>query len=96
MIFIRLYCHYLELSLNEYLQKLENIVTKSNSVQKLYKLDQELKKGIMYNSQDKQYDLFSDIFRTRLDHHAALKTKMIRGNQPKFLTKELSKSNQIN
>ena len=58
----------------------------------LHKLDQELKKGIIYNSQDKQYDLFSDIFRTILDHHAPLKTKTIRGNQAKFMTKELSKS----
>ena len=42
------------------------------------------------NSQDKQ--LFSDTLRTILDHHAPLKTKRIRGNQPKFMTKELSKS----
>ena len=27
----------------------------------LHKLDEELSKGIIYNSQDKQYDLFSDI-----------------------------------
>ena len=45
----------------------------------LHKLDQELNKGIIYNSQDKQCDLFSDIFRTILDHHAPLKTKIIRG-----------------
>ena len=43
-------------------------------------------------TQDKQYDLFSDIFRTILDHHVSLKTKRIRGNQAKFMTKELSKS----
>ena len=35
----------------------------------LHELDQELNKGIIYNSQDKQYDLFSDFFRTILDHH---------------------------
>ena len=58
----------------------------------LHKLDQELNKGIIYNSQDKQCDLFSDIFRTILDHHAPLKTKIIRGNQTKFMTKELSTS----
>ena len=58
----------------------------------LQKLDQELNKGIIYNSHDKQYDLFSDIFRTILDDHAPLKTKVIRGNQAKFMTKELSKS----
>ena len=53
----------------------------------LHELDQELNKGIICNSQDKQYDLFSDIFRTILDHHAPLKTKIIRGNQAKFMTK---------
>ena len=41
----------------------------------LPELDQELNKGINYNSQDKQYDLFSDIFSTILDHHAPLMTK---------------------
>ena len=54
--------------------------------------DQELNKGMICNSQDKQYDLFSDIFRTILDHHTPLKTKRIRGNQAKFMTIELSKS----
>ena len=58
----------------------------------LHELDQELKKGIIYNSQDKQHDLFSNIFRTILDHHAPLKAKRIRDNQVKFMTKELSKS----
>ena len=46
----------------------------------LHELDQELNKVIIDNSQDKQYDLFSNIFRTVLDHHAPLKTKRIRGN----------------
>ena len=45
----------------------------------LHELDQEPNKRIIYNSQDKQYDFFSDIFRTILDHHAPLKTKIIRG-----------------
>ena len=58
----------------------------------LRKLDQELNKEIIYYSQDKQYDLFSDIFRTILDHHAPLKTITIRGNQANFMTKELGKS----
>ena len=58
----------------------------------LHELDQELNKGITYNKQDKQYNLFPDIFRTILDHHAALKTKRIRGNQAKFMTNELIKS----
>ena len=58
----------------------------------LHKPDQELNKGIIYNSQDKQYDLFSDIFRTILDHHDPFKTNRIKGNQAKFMKKELSKS----
>ena len=53
----------------------------------LHELDQKLNKGIIYNSHDKQYDLFSDIFRTILGPHAPLKTKIIRGNQAKFMTK---------
>ena len=57
----------------------------------LHELDQELNVGITYKHQDKQYDLFSDIFRTILDHHATLKTERIRGNQAKFMTKELRK-----
>ena len=58
----------------------------------LHELDQQLNEGIIYNSQDKQRDLFSDIFRTILDHHSPLKTERIRDNQAKFMTKELSKS----
>ena len=58
----------------------------------IHEPDQELNKRIIYNSQDKQYDLFSDIFRTILSHHAPLKTKTIRGYQTKFMTIELSKS----
>ena len=59
----------------------------------LHELDQELNNGVICNSQGKQYDLFSHIFRTILDHHATLKTKTRRGNQAKIMTKELSKSN---
>ena len=40
----------------------------------LHELDQELNNGIIYNSQYKQHDLFSDIFRTILDDHDPLKT----------------------
>ena len=43
----------------------------------------ELKKGIIYNSQEKECDLFSDIFRTILG---------VRDNQAKFMMKEVSKS----
>ena len=60
----------------------------------LHELDQELNNGVICNSQDKQYDLFSHIFRTILDHHAPLNTKTRRGNQAKIMTKELSKSNK--
>ena len=42
--------------------------------------------------QDKQYDFFSDIFKTILDHHSPLETKTIIVNQAKFMAKELSKS----
>ena len=55
-----------------------------------HELDQELSKGIIYSSQDKRYDLFSDIFRTILNHHASLKTKIIRANKATVMTKELS------
>ena len=58
----------------------------------LHELDQEPNKGIIYNSHDKQYDLFSDIFRTILDHYAPLKIKTIRGNQEKFMMEELRKA----
>ena len=39
-IFISLYCHYLELFLNEYPRKLQNIATTANSVQKLFSTNQ--------------------------------------------------------
>ena len=65
--------------------------SKFNAGAFVHELEQELNKSIIYNSQDKQYDLFSVIFRTILDPHAPLKTKSIRGNQAKFMTKELSK-----
>ena len=37
-------------------------------------------------------DMFSACFRRVLDKHAPLKTKMVRGNQSLFMTKELSKA----
>ena len=40
----------------------------------LHERDQELNKGNTYNTQDKQYDLFSNIFRTILNHHSPLKS----------------------
>ena len=57
----------------------------------LHELDQELNKGIIYSSLDKQNNLFSDIFRTIFDHQDPLKTK-IRGNQAKLMAKEPNKS----
>ena len=36
-------------------------------------LSQEPNRGTIYNSQDKQYYLFSGIFRTFLDHNVPLK-----------------------
>ena len=33
--------------------------------------------GDIYNSEDSEYDLFSEFFRTILDHHVPLKTKRI-------------------
>ena len=47
---------------------------------------------MIYISRDKQSDIFSDIFKTFLDHHAPFKTKVVRGNQAKFMMEELRKS----
>ena len=54
----------------------------------LRNLDQELIKSNPYNDK-KQYDIFTSIFRRVLDKHAPLKTKKLRGNQAKFMTKEI-------
>ena len=39
-----------------------------------------------------KYDDLTNIFRSTLDNHAALKQKQLRGNQAPFMTKELSKA----
>ena len=44
----------------------------------LNELDQELSKVVICNYQDKWYNLFSDIYRTILDHHLPLKSKRVR------------------
>ena len=58
----------------------------------LHELYQELNKGIIDNSQDKQCNLLSNIFQNKLAHHAPLKTKRARSNQAKLMKKEPSKS----
>ena len=57
----------------------------------LQNLDQELIKGNSYND-ERQYDILTSIFRKVLDKHAPLKIKKLRGNQAKFMTKELRKT----
>ena len=57
----------------------------------LRNLDQELIKSNSYNDKQ-QYDIFTSIFQRVLDKHAPLKMKKLRGNQPKFMTKELRKA----
>ena len=57
----------------------------------LRNLDQELIKSNSYND-EQQYDIFTSIFRRVLDKHAPLKMKKLRGNQAKFMTKELRKA----
>ena len=57
----------------------------------LRNLDQELIKSNSYND-EQQYDIFISIFRKVIDKHAPLKMKKLRGNQAKFMTKELRKA----
>ena len=54
-------------------------------------LDQELIRSNSYND-GQQYDTSTSIFRRVLDKHAPLKMKKLRGNQIKFMTKELRKA----
>ena len=58
----------------------------------LFELDQELLKGKMYETQNDMFTTFTDVFRSVIDKHAPLKTKIIRGNQAPFMTKALSKA----
>ena len=87
MPFLRAYCKLILVKTIEYYNG-----SKFSAEVFLYELNQEVNKGVICNSQDKQYNLFSDIFKTILDHHALLKTERVRGNQTKFITKELRKS----
>ena len=57
----------------------------------LQNLNQELIKRNSCND-EQQYDIFTSIFRRVLDKHAPLKMKKLRGNQAKFMTKELRKA----
>ena len=55
----------------------------------LYELENKLRSkecngGVKYND-------LTNIFRSKLDNHAPLKQKQMRGNQAPFMTKELSK-----
>ena len=54
----------------------------------LQNLNQELIKRNSCND-EQQYDIFTSIFRRVLDKHAPLKMKKFRGNQAKFMNKEL-------
>ena len=45
----------------------------------------------MYKSQNDMFTTFTDIFRSVIDEHAPLKTKIIKRNQAPFMTKPLSK-----
>ena len=54
-------------------------------------LDQQLIKSNSYND-EQQYDIFASIFRRVFNKNAALKMKKLRGNQAKFMTKELRKA----
>ena len=57
----------------------------------LRNLDQALIKSNSYNDKQ-QYDIFTSTFQRVLDKHAPLKMKKLRGNQTKFMTKELRKA----
>ena len=57
----------------------------------LRNLDQELIKSNSCNDKQ-QYDIFASIFRRVLHKHTPLKMKKPRGNQAKFMTKELRKA----
>ena len=55
-------------------------------------LDQEMIQGEIYKYNNDMYSTFSDVFRSVLDRHRALKRKIIRGNQGPIMTKQLSKA----
>ena len=58
----------------------------------LHELDQELLKGNMYKNNIDMFSTFTETFRRVLNKHAPLKTKRVRENQSRFMTKELSKA----
>ena len=57
----------------------------------LYDLDQNLIQGKCY-SQKNSYDLFTETFKSVVDHHAPLKKKYVRGNDAPFMIKHLRKA----
>ena len=57
----------------------------------LYDLDQNVIQGKFY-SQKNSYDLFTETFKSGADHHAPLKKKFVRGNDPLFMIKHLRKA----
>ena len=57
----------------------------------LYDLDQNVIQGKFY-SQKNSYDLFTETFKSVVDHHAPLKKKFVRGNDAPFMTKPLRKT----
>ena len=67
----------------------ENIHMKREAVAKDYQVLP------LHTDSEAAYDSFKDIFLSITNKHAPLKTKMIRGNQAPFMTKELSKQIMI-
>ena len=57
----------------------------------LYDLDQNVIQRKFY-SQKNSYDLFTETFKSGADHHAPLKKKFVRGNDPLFMIKHLRKA----
>ena len=45
----------------------------------------------MYKTQNNMFTTFTDVFRSVLNKHVSLKTKIIRRNQAPFMTKALRK-----
>ena len=46
----------------------------------------------MYKTQNDMFTTFTDVFRSVIDEHEPLKTKIIRGSQAPFMTEAFSKA----
>ena len=57
----------------------------------LFDLDQNLIQGKLC-SQRNSYGIFTETFKSVVDHHAPLKKKIVRGNDASFMTKHLRKA----